>query len=67
MHNLKLLYDAGIHIAMGTDNMLEMMGGEVEHRELMYYVEAGLTPMQALVLATKMVQNILELPIAKDW
>jgi len=53
MHNLKLLYDAGIHIAMGTDNMLEMMGGEVEHRELMYYVEAGLTPMQAIVLATK--------------
>nr|DAZ19510.1 MAG TPA: hypothetical protein [Caudoviricetes sp.] len=53
MHNLKLLYDAGIHIAMGTDNMLEMMGGEVEHRELMYYVETGLTPMQALVLATK--------------
>ncbi|MBQ3374755.1 MAG: amidohydrolase family protein [Oscillospiraceae bacterium] len=53
MHNLKLLYDAGIPIAMGTDNMLEMMGGEVEHRELQYYVEAGLTPMQAIVLATK--------------
>lgn len=53
MHNLKLLYDAGVHIAMGTDNMLEMMGGEVEHRELMYYVEAGLTPMEAIVLATK--------------
>ena len=53
MHNLKLLYDAGIPIAMGTDNMLEMMGGEVEHRELLYYVEAGLTPMQAIVLATR--------------
>lgn len=53
LHNLKLLYDAGIPIAMGTDNMLEMMGGAVEHRELQYYVEAGLTPMQAIVLATK--------------
>lgn len=53
LHNLKVLYDAGIPIAMGTDNMLETMGGEVEHRELAYYVEAGLSPMQAIVLATK--------------
>ncbi len=53
MHNLKVLYDAGIPIAMGTDNMLENMTGTVEHRELAYYVEAGLTPMEAIVLATK--------------
>lgn len=53
IHNLKVLYDAGIPIAMGTDNMFEMMGGDVEHKELAYYVEAGLTPMQAIVLATK--------------
>ena len=53
IHNLKVLYDAGIPIVMGTDNMFEMMGGDVEHRELAYYVEAGLTPMQAIVLATK--------------
>ena len=53
MHNLKVLYDAGIPIAMGTDSMLESMTGEVEHRELAYYVEAGLTPMQAIVLAAK--------------
>ena len=53
MHNLKVLYDAGIPIAMGTDNMLESMTGAIEHRELAYYVEAGLTPMQAIVLATK--------------
>ena len=52
LHNLKVLYDAGIPIAMGTDNMLEMMGGEVEHKELAYYVEAGLTPMEAITLAT---------------
>ena len=53
VHNLKVLYDAGIPIAMGTDNMFEQMTGEVEHKELAYYVEAGLTPMQAIVLATK--------------
>ena len=53
MHNLKVLYDAGILIAMGTDNMFEVMNGEVEHKELAYYVEAGLTPMQAITLATK--------------
>lgn len=53
LHNFKVLYDAGIPIAMGTDNMFEMMGGDVEHKELAYYVEAGLTPMEAIVLATK--------------
>ena len=53
MHNLKVIYDAGIPIAMGTDNMFETMTGVVEHTELGYYVEAGLTPMQAIVLATK--------------
>ena len=53
LHNLKVLFDAGIPIAMGTDNMLESMTGEIEHKELAYYVEAGLSPMQAIVLATK--------------
>lgn len=53
IHNLKVLHDAGIFIAMGTDNMLETMSGETVHRELQYYVEAGLTPMDAIVMATK--------------
>lgn len=53
IHNLKVLYDAGIPIAMGTDNMLEAMAGDTEHRELQYYVEAGLTPMEALTAAAK--------------
>ncbi len=53
LHNFKILYDAGIPIAMGTDTMYEMMGGDAAHRELSYYVEAGLTPMQSIVLATK--------------
>ena len=52
-HNLKVLFDAGIPIAMGTDNMFESMDGTAEHKELEYYVEAGLTPMQAITLATK--------------
>lgn len=53
MHNLKVLHDAGIFISMGTDSMLEIMSGDVQHRELQYYVEAGLTPMEAIVMATK--------------
>ena len=53
LHNLKVLYEAGIPIAMGTDNMFETMTGSVEHKELSYYVDAGLTPMEAIVLATK--------------
>lgn len=53
IHNLKVLHDAGIFIAMGTDTMLEAMLGETVHRELQYYVEAGLTPMDAIVTATK--------------
>lgn len=52
MHNLKFIYDCGIPIAFGTDNMLEVLSGDVEHKELSFYVEAGLTPMQAIVTAT---------------
>lgn len=43
LHNLKVLHEAGIFITMGTDNMLEMMDGTIEHKELAYLVEAGLT------------------------
>lgn len=53
IHNLKVLHDAGIFMAMGTDNMLETMSGETVHKELQYYVEAGLTPMEAIVTATR--------------
>lgn len=53
IHNLKILHDAGIFMAMGTDTMYEMMTGETAHKELAYYVEAGLTPMEALTLATR--------------
>lgn len=52
MHNLRFIYDAGIKIALGTDNMLEILSGDVVHKELGYYVEGGLTPMEAIITAT---------------
>ncbi len=54
MKNLKLLNDAGIEIAMGTDSgaMPARVAGWAEHHELEFMVRAGLTPMQALVDAT---------------
>ena len=53
LHNLKVLYDAGIPIAMGTDNMLESMTGEVEHKELAYMWKPGLLPCKTIVLVTR--------------
>lgn len=53
MHNLKKLNDYGVKIALGTDNMLEVLPGDIVHKELEYYVEAGLTEMEALVAATR--------------
>ena len=52
--NLKILSDAGITIAMGTDvgGGGGRWQGYFEHVELEMMVEAGLTPMQALVAAT---------------
>jgi imidazolonepropionase-like amidohydrolase len=55
MKNLKPLYDAGVSIAFGTDSgaMPTRIAGWAEHHELESLVRAGLTPMQALVVATK--------------
>ena len=55
MHNLKVLHDAGIKIAFGTDsggNPMRIQGW-AEHRELQLMVRAGLTPMNAIVAATR--------------
>ena len=46
---VKALYDAGVPIVAGTD---EGIPGHSLHREIELYVEAGLTPMQALQAAT---------------
>jgi imidazolonepropionase-like amidohydrolase len=46
---LRALYTAGIPIVAGTDKAVP---GHSVHRELELYVQAGLTPMQAIQLAT---------------
>ena len=53
--NLKTLYDAGVHVGFGTDSgaMPVRIPGFSEHRELEDMVQAGLTPMQAIVCATR--------------
>jgi imidazolonepropionase-like amidohydrolase len=54
MRNLKILSDAEVPIAMGTDSGggPGRFQGYFEHLELEYETKAGLTPMQALVSAT---------------
>ncbi len=51
--NLKVLSDAGVRIAMGTDTgPAGRWQGFFEHLELEMMVESGLTPMQAIVAST---------------
>lgn len=58
--NLKTLSDAGVKIAFGTDSGIPTrFPGYLEHRELQLMVEAGLTPMQAIVAATATNADIL--------
>ena len=58
--NLKTLSDAGVKIAFGTDSGIPTrFPGYLEHRELQLMVEAGLTPMQAIVAATSTNAEIL--------
>jgi imidazolonepropionase-like amidohydrolase len=54
MKNLKTLYDAGVGIGFGTDSgaVPGRIPGFTEHRELADLVSAGLTPLQAITLAT---------------
>lgn len=54
MKNLKTLSDAGVSIAFGTDSgaVAGRIPGFTEHRELEDLVAAGLTPLQAITLAT---------------
>jgi imidazolonepropionase-like amidohydrolase len=54
MANAKRMFDAGILLAAGTDAPYPGdFYGEGLHRELELLVEAGLTPLQAMTLATK--------------
>ena len=53
--NLKLAYDAGVKVGFGTDSgaIPSRVPGFAEHHELEMMVAAGLTPMQAIMCATK--------------
>ncbi|WP_336491949.1 amidohydrolase family protein [Methylobacterium nigriterrae] len=61
--NLKVLHDAGVRIGFGTDSGAapERVPGVAEHRELALMVQAGLTPMQALICATARAAELLGL------
>lgn len=65
--NLKKVFDAGILVAMGTDSgaMPLRAQGFSEHLELQLMTEAGLTPLQALTVATK--NSAKALKIDKDF
>ena len=50
---VKTIHDAGVMVALGTDSGTgNVPMGWGTHHELELYVEAGLTPMQAIVAAT---------------
>ncbi len=58
--NLKTLFDAGVEIGFGTDSGPPLrLQGYFEHRELQLMVESGLSPMQAIVAATRASAEIL--------
>ncbi|CUW48078.1 amidohydrolase family protein [Novacetimonas hansenii] len=63
MRNLLTLYRAGIHVGFGTDSgaMPTRIPGFAEHRELYLSVAAGLTPLQAISLATGNAAALLHL------
>ena len=64
--NLMTLYKAGVHIGFGTDSgaLPGRIPGFAEHRELELMTQAGLTPMQAIVCATR--NNAELLSIARE-
>ena len=60
--NLKALLDGGVRVVMGTDTgPAGRFQGYFEHGELDMIVEAGLTPMQAIVSATGEAARCLQL------
>lgn len=63
LDNLKRMYDAGVKIGFGTDSGATplRLPGFAEHRELQLMVQAGLTPLQAIGLATRNAAQLLGL------
>ncbi len=62
MANLKTLIDAGVPIVFGTDSGIPTrFMGYFEHLEMEMMQEAGLTPMQIIVSASKNAAEYLDL------
>jgi imidazolonepropionase-like amidohydrolase len=63
LRNLKALYDAGVKIGFGTDSGASPLRipGVAEHRELALVVRSGLTPLEAITLATSKAAELLQL------
>jgi imidazolonepropionase-like amidohydrolase len=61
MRNLKKIHDAGILVALGTDSGATpvRVQGFAEHVELALMAQAGLTPLQAIRVATKNAAELL--------
>jgi imidazolonepropionase-like amidohydrolase/quinol monooxygenase YgiN len=62
MKNLKRVYDAGVRVALGTDSGASPVRffGFAEHKELELLVEAGLTPLEAITVATRNGADLLK-------
>lgn len=63
LRNLKKVHDAGIVVALGTDSGAFPVRAEgfSEHLELKLMVDAGLTPIQVLTIATKNAATALKI------
>lgn len=63
LQNVKTLWDAGVKIGFGTDSGATPLRvpGIAEHRELALMVSAGLSPLQALHVATQQAALLLNL------
>jgi len=63
MRNLKKIYDAGILVTLGTDSGATpiRIQGFAEHMELTLMVQAGLTPIQAITVATSNAARLLRI------
>ena len=63
MHNLKKIYEAGILVTLGTDSGATpiRIQGFSEHMELALMVQAGLTPIQAITVATLSAAKLLQI------
>jgi imidazolonepropionase-like amidohydrolase len=63
MRNLKKICDAGILVSLGTDSGATpiRIQGFAEHVELALMVQAGLTPMQAITVATLNAAKLLHI------